>query len=254
MTQIAQATYRAGTHHPEMVESDGRRPSRHQRNISEREQWVSLIGGGACAIYGLTSRSSLSWIGLAAGASLLYRGWTGHCGVYDTLGVDTSKSHGVGVRAGRGRQVQRCVHVNRDRNEVYSSWRDLANLPKWMHHLESVQVLDDERSHWVARGPMGKQLSWDAEIITDRPGEVLAWQSLPGSQVHTAGSVHFTPPANGEGTELVVTLKYDPPGGATLAGLANLLRQGLEQELGEDLRRFKQMIEADGIAAADQRP
>src|SRR5690606_28484851 len=107
-------------------------------------------------------------------------------------------------------------------------------------HLVSVTPLDEKRSHWVARAMMGQTLEWDAEIITDRAGDVIAWRSLPDSEVDTAGSVHFSAPASGHGTDLTVEIKYDPPGGKAVAKLAGLAGMGLEQELTEDLRAFKQ--------------
>jgi len=220
-------------------------------NVSRNEQWASLIGGGAVFLYGLRRGS---WLGMLAGGSLLYRGWTGHCMIYDQLGINTKDDHErPGVRAQHGRRVTWSIHINRDRQELYDFWRDFGNLPNVMSHLVSVRDIDNERSHWTARGPMGQTLEWDAEIIADKPGEMIAWQSLPGSQVDTAGSVHFREANNGEGTDLEVSLKYDPPGGTMVAQLAHLVGQGLEDDLQEDLRRFKQICETGEIATNAQR-
>lgn len=226
------------------------------QNISQPEQWVSLVAGGGLILYGLTRRS---WWGVAtilAGASLAHRGWSGHCTTYQMLGVSTASENlpYKGVRAQHGRKVKCTAHINRDPQELYAYWRDLQNLPNIMRHLESVTLIDAKRSRWVARGPMDRTLEWDAEIITDRPNEVIAWQSLPDSEVDTAGSVHFDKPTFGEGTAVTVTLKYDPPGGGLVAKLAYLLGQGLEQEVEEDLRVFKQLMEAGEIATAAQQP
>ncbi|MCG6155762.1 SRPBCC family protein [Rubinisphaera margarita] len=222
-------------------------------NVSRKEQWASLIGGGAVFLYGLRRGS---WLGMLTGGSLLYRGWTGHCMVYDQLGINTKEGHfdRPGVRAQHGRRVNWTLHINRDPQELYDFWRELSNLPNVMSHLVSVQSIDKERSRWTARGPMGQTLEWEAEIITDKPGEVIAWQSLPGSQVDTAGSVHFRKSATGQGTDLEVTLKYDPPGGNMVAQIAHLVGQGLEDDLQEDLRRFKQICESGEIATNAQRP
>jgi len=123
-----------------------------------------------------------------------------------------------------------------------------------MQHLVSVTIVDEKRSQWVASAPLGKTLQWEAEIITDKPGEVIAWQSLPGSQVDTAGSVHFKDSSTGAGTELVVSIMYNPPGGRIVTQIAHLLGQDLQAELNQDLRGFKQILEAGEIATNAMAP
>jgi len=221
-------------------------------NVGSRERWVSMLAGGGMVVCGLMQRSRWGAISLLTGASLLYRGITGHCAAYDTLGIDTAaqdRSH-RGVKGGHGRKVTWAIHINRDPRDLYDHWRNLENLPKMMRHLKSVQPLGERKTRWEAYAPLGQSLSWDAEIVTDRAGEVIAWQSLPGSQVDTAGSIHFKRAADGDGTDLTISLKYDPPGGQLVAKLAHLVGQGLEQEVDEDLQVFKQMIETGEVAAA----
>jgi uncharacterized membrane protein len=110
-----------------------------------------------------------------------------------------------------------------------------------------VHATDEKKSHWVAVGPWGTTLQWDAEIIGDRDGELIAWRSLPGGDIETAGSVHFRPDHAGRGTIIEVSLKYDPPGGKIAANLAEFLGRGLDNELEEDLRHFKQQMEAGEV-------
>jgi uncharacterized membrane protein len=123
-----------------------------------------------------------------------------------------------------------------------------------MNHLESVRVCDEKRSHWVAKGPLGVRVEWDAEIITERPNELIGWRSLPGSEVDTAGSVHFTPAPGGRGTEVRVVLKYDPPGGKVGATLAKLFGRSGSQEIQEDLRHFKEIMEAGEVPTTQGQP
>ncbi|MEX0702003.1 MAG: SRPBCC family protein [Planctomycetales bacterium] len=231
-------------------------PESRAVNVGDSERLWSLAAGGGLLVYGLFGRSLKSLAALAAGGALIHRGWSGRCMVYEQLGLNTAVEHHgrIGVRAQHGRKVTLSLHVDREPRELYDFWRRLENLPRVMRHLESVSKIDEDRSHWVARAPLGYTLEWDAEIITDGPGEIIAWRSLPGSQVDTAGSVRFERPAFGEGCELSLSLKYDPPGGKVVAALADLLGQGLEQELLEDLREFKQMMEAGEIATASPRP
>lgn len=219
-------------------------------NVGSHERWGSMLAGGGMVVCGLLQRSRWGAVSLLSGASLLYRGITGHCAVYDTLGIDTAVQDTChhGVRGCRGRKVTWSIHINRDPRDLYDHWRNLENLPKMMRHLKSVEPLGERKTRWEAYAPLGQSLSWDAEIVTDRAGEVIAWQSPPGSQVDTAGSVHFKRAASGDGTDLTVSLKYDPPGGQLVAKLAQLVGQGLEQEVDEDLRIFTKMIETDEVA------
>jgi uncharacterized membrane protein len=225
---------------------NGRRETHdREQNVGETERWISMLAGGGLVAFAL-ARSRLSGLLSAlAGAALVQRGLTGHCRMYDALGYDTAvEHHEFGVKARHGKKIVRSLHINRSREELYDFWRNLENLPQVMRHLESVTSHTDTKSRWIARGPFDARLEWDAEIKTDRRGEIIAWQSLPDSQVDTAGSVRFDKDASGQGTVLTVTLKYDPPGGRMVAELAHLLGQGLEEELDEDLREFKRTMES----------
>ena len=227
----------------------GHAPAHRSTNVGESERWYSMLGGGALALIGL-NRGSLSGMALAAiGAGFVYRGITGHCNLYEQLGINTAVPHAParGVRAQHGFKVEQTIHVNRSPEDLYQFWSNLENLPNVMRHVRSVRVLDDTRSHWVAEGPFDKTVEWDAEIINRRENELIAWRSVPGGDVDTAGSVHFNRDVGGNGTNLVVSMKYDPPGGKAGAILAGLLGRGLEQELNEDLQRFKQTMEAGEI-------
>ena len=181
---------------------------------------------------------------------LLSRGLTGHCQLYAALGVNTAV-HGraASVSAGRGFKVVQAVTINRPAEELYRFWRNFENLPRFMHHLESV-TSQGNRSHWVARVPAGLTVAWDAEIINEQPNSLIAWRSLEGSQVSTAGSVHFTKAAGDRGTEVRVTLKYDPPAGKLGALIARLFGADPSRQIDEDLRRFKQLTEAGTASTA----
>lgn len=154
----------------------------------------------------------------------------------------------------RGIRVQRTMTINCTPHEAYSTWRNLENLPKFMHYLQSVTTTDNGRSHWVVKGPAGMSVSWDAELIDDRPGELIRWRSLPGSQVDTHGSVSFSEVSNSRGTEVRVVLTYDPPAGQVRASIARLFGRSGEQEVREDLRRFKRFVETGEIPTTQGQP
>jgi len=224
-------------------------------NVHDVERWASVVAGGLAVVKGLTS-GSLFGLGLAAvGGGLLYRGLTGHCPMYAALDVNTAQRHNplASVGAGEGVKVNCTTTVNRSAEELYRLWRNLEALPRFMSHLVSVKN-EGNRSHWVARAPAGFNVEWDAEIINEEPGKLLAWRSLEGSQVGTAGSVHFMPAPGGRGTEVRVTLKYDPPGGKLGSWVAWLFGEEPRQQIEDDLRRFKQMAEAGEIATVAGQP
>ncbi|MBB5379282.1 putative membrane protein [Deinococcus metalli] len=123
-------------------------------------------------------------------------------------------------------------------DELYARWRDLASLPQLMTHLQRVEVLDERRSRWTVSAPTG-EVSWEAEITTDEPGQRLGWQSVPGATIDNAGEVQFRPAPGGRGTEVIVHLTYRPPGGTAGAVLARLAGEEPAQQLRDDLMRFK---------------
>jgi uncharacterized membrane protein len=221
-----------------------------RRNVGPTDRLISLGLGGCLTVAGLAGRK-IEPISLVAGGYLIYRGITGNCCVYQALGVGTDGPSGpeAVIPARGGVKVEHAVTVNRPPTEVYRFWRDLPRLPQFMEHLREVRETGGNRSHWVARGPMGMSVEWDAEIIEDRPNEVISWRSLPDSDVDTAGSVHFRAAPGGRGTEVRVSLKYDPPAGKLGAAVARLFGESPERQVQADLARFKSLLEAGEIAS-----
>lgn len=150
--------------------------------------------------------------------------------------------------------IKRVITIDAPAQELYRMWRNLEQLPTFMTHLESVRVLDDRRSHWVAKGPMGKQVEWDAEITEDLPGERIAWRSLEGADVDNSGSVTFQPATGKRGTVVAVELSYTPPAGKVGATVAKFTGQAPEKQILLDLMRLKQRLEAGEIARTEGQP
>ncbi len=150
--------------------------------------------------------------------------------------------------------VQKSVTLMKPVAEVYSFWRDFQNLPQIMTHLESVKVIDQRHSHWIARGPVNSRIEWDAEIIDERENEFLVWRSCAGADVENRGSVQFTSALNGEATELIVAIDYAPPAGRVGAAFAKLFGEEPEQQVREDLRHFKALMETGEIPTIDGQP
>lgn len=218
-----------------------RRRHQDQRNISEDERLVSLLAGGACLGIGAAKRG---WLGvgfLAAGASLIYRAVSGHCYTYQMLGIDTA-SHQKGVRPQQGVRVTKTLRIDRPREEVASYWGELPSLPKIMRHLERVDQLEGNRSHWVAK-VLGLKFEWDAETTAYVENREIRFRSLPGGDIDTEGSVRFEDDPRG-GTTLRVEMSYDPPAGAIGDKIGHWIGGDLESQIDEDLNRFKSALES----------
>ena len=153
-----------------------------------------------------------------------------------------------GIRAKAG------ITVNRTAEEAYSLWRDFSRLPEFMTHLDSVSVQDDRRSHWTAVGPAGTSVGWDAVVVEDIPGELVAWRSVEGADVPNSGSVRFRPAPGGRGTEVRVEIAYDPPAGALGRTVAKLFGKEPQQQVEDDLRRFKQVLETGEVVRSEGSP
>ena len=151
-------------------------------------------------------------------------------------------------------QARTAVTIKRPVEEVYAFWRDFTNLPSFMNHLQSVEPTGGGRTHWTASAPAGATVDWEAEITEDRPNERIAWASLEGSKVENSGLVTFTPAPRGDGTEVRVELSYDPPGGALGKVVAKLFGEEPQQQISDDLRRLKQVLETGEVVLSEGSP
>lgn len=223
-------------------------PGERNVNVGALERRLSTIGGGALVLYGLSRRSLGGLLLALAGGNLVYRGTTGHCTVYNALGVSTA-AQAPGLQAGAPSiHVEKTVTVNRPVAEVYCCWREFENLPRFMKHLESVEITGPGRSHWVAKAPLSTRVEWDAEVINDQENRLIAWRSLGDTAVSNAGMVRFEEAPGGRGTQVHVMLEYNPPAGVIGATFAKLFGEEPSRQVDEDLQRFKQMLEAGEIA------
>ena len=234
---------------------------RPEINVGRTERTISAVAGGALALAGLRMRSLPGLLMAALGGGLAYRGVTGHCHAYRALGVNTADEDDA--RPGpaspeeyfeRGIHVEQSMTVERTPWDLYSFWRNFENLAQFLHHVESVKVLDEKRSHWVVRAPAGTTVEWDAEIINDEPNSLIAWRSLENANVDNAGSVRFVPGPEGRGTEVRVVIDYIPPGGRVGKWVATLFGKNPSHQIREDLRRFKRLMETGEIPTVEGQP
>jgi uncharacterized membrane protein len=226
-------------------------------NIGKNERYLSLVGAFALLAIALKRRDLVSLALVLMSSKLFYRGITGHSYVNEWLGrnpaVETNPAR-VSVPHQQGIHVVQSVTIRRSPEELYQFWRNLENLPRFMEHVESVEVYGNGRSHWRVKAPLGMNVEWDAEIITDLPNEVIGWRSLEDSQIANAGSVRFAPAYGNNGTEMRVTLEYAPPAGKLGHVVATLLGENPQQQVRTDLLRLKQLMEVGQIASTEGQP
>jgi uncharacterized membrane protein len=204
--------------------------------MREIRPWAAISTGAALAVFG-ASRKSWSGTALAAaGGALVFQG--------------LRESHNIA----RPIHVQCSFTIYKPIEEIYTFWRNFENLPRFMRHLHSVQNTGEGRSHWEARAPLGMSIGWDAEILEERGNDYILWRSLPGGSVEHRGSVQFRNAPFAGGTEIIVSLDYRPPAGKAGALFAKLFGTNPEHQVREDLRRFKQLMEAGEIPTTEGQP
>lgn len=257
-----------------------------QMNVGQTERQLSVAAGAALLIYALINRSRASWITAPLGAALIWRGQTGHCPVYDAMNINTAQSqngwqgNGSGQSYMRGQsnggvqqipiqqqgqqqqsnqpqgsiEIKRSVTINKAPQELYTFWRKLENLPRFMHHLERVEEQSEKSSHWHAKIAGGIPVEWNAEITEDTPGQRIAWRTKPDSQVQQVGVVEFRANTGGRGTIVDVEIRYTPPGGIIGETFGRLLNGVTAEQVKNDISRFKSLMETGEIPTTEGQP
>jgi uncharacterized membrane protein len=220
------------------------------RNVGSTERLGSAIGGGLLALYGLRRGDGLGVVLGALGVAALQRGITGHCQVFGALGISTADADAHP----RPVILKSSVTVAADSRRLYELWRDPDNLPRFMSFLDSVEPLSDTVARWHLRAPLGRSVSFDAEIIAEAEGGYIAWQSTETSRLVHEGEVRFREAPGNRGTEVDLLLHFHPPAGALGSALASLLDDAAEMKLRADLKRFKQWVETGEVATTEGQP
>ena len=192
-----------------------------EADLRNAQRWLALVAIGAIATYAFRSHRR---------------------------GSDTRTQLG----GSRGILVDEAITISRPLADVYQFWRRFEEFPRFMTHLVSVTRRDGDLSHWMAKGPAGMTVAWTARIINDMENELIAWQSVEGSTVATAGSVRFA--SDIRGTAVRVRLQYNPPAGKAGAAIAWLFGEEPRLQVREDLRRVKQLMETGEIATTEGQP
>jgi uncharacterized membrane protein len=227
--------------------SNDRAQESQSENMTDLERWGSLIGGGALVLMGLKERSLRGALTALVGGSLAYHGAKGQKSFKDTVGqaVDSDKR----IR------VEKTVTIfNKSPEELYKFWRNLENLPTFMKHLKSVREIDRTSSHWIANAPMDTEVEWDADIVSEQENQLIAWASVEGADIDNSGFVRFQKAPQGRGTEVKVVIEYNPPAGNVGNAIAKLFGESPNQQIGDELRRFKMLVESGEISTTEGQP
>ncbi len=215
--------------------------------VNDTERWSSIIGGSALVLMGLSQRSLRGVLMAVAGGGLAYHGATSQKSLSDKVADQVGLNQAI--------RVEKSVTIiNKTPAELYKFWRNFENLPKFMNHLKSVQILDNNRSLWVANTPIGAEVKWNAEIVTDQENEFISWISMEDADIENSGFVRFKSAPAGRGTEVKVVLEYNPPGGTFGAAIAKLFGEEPEQQIGDELRNLKMLMETGEIATTTGQP
>jgi uncharacterized membrane protein len=217
--------------------------SSFQVNLGFVERWLSVALGAVMVGMGLARGRLPGLLAALGGGYLFYRGSTGRCAVYKMLGLEPASAIGLEVRGQ--------VSVARNLRDSYAFWKDFTNLPRFMRHLARVEVSTPGWSHWVVRLPAGIELDWHAVIVEDQPEKRIVWRSIPESMMVTTGEVRFAPAPGDQGTEVHVTIHYQPPAGLFGETAARLVRSATARQLQEDLGQFKRLIETGENSSAE---
>jgi uncharacterized membrane protein len=244
-----QREYRAG---------DSTRTDRNKQNVGNGERALSVVAGTILGLLGLDRRGATGFLIAGAGGALALRGITGRSPVYRALGVDTTRANARRYtrEADAGVHVVTSYLINESPEALYSFWRNFENLPRFMSHLESVRRIDEHRSHWIAKAPAiyGGTVEWDAEITAETPNARIAWCSLPGGDVQHRGSIEFERALGDRGTKIRVDLRYHSPAGKLGRWIAKIFGEEPDQQIHDDLRNFKRLMEVGEILTTAGQP
>jgi uncharacterized membrane protein len=200
-----------------------------QRSWSPAARTLSSVGGGLLTLYGLTRHGIAKPVLTTAGLALTTRGLTN---------LDTRTLLGMGEH---GIRVNKTISIDAPIDEVYRFWHDFEHFPRFMNHVEEITAQGDV-SHWRVAGPAGSSVEFQSHITRDIPNEIIAWETLPGSDVHHSGFVRFDENRDGS-TRVTVQMEYLPPAGAVGHAVAQLFGDDPRQAMHEDLLRLKSLLE-----------
>jgi uncharacterized membrane protein len=223
--------------------------SRIHPELTTAERVGLGLAGGFLTLYGLRRHNMFGLGVVAVGAAMLYRTWTGNSAIGALFGRTAREQMAPPWR--RPVRAEKSIYIAVPCEEVYAFWRNFENLPRFVKHLVAVKMCDLTTSRWIAKGPAGRQIEWEAEVVSEEICEHISWESLPGSDVPNKGTVRFCSASDDKGTMVHVSLEYLPPAGVFGAALARFYGEEPQIQLEEDLGRLKAVLERTEVPAPE---
>jgi uncharacterized membrane protein len=220
-------------------------------SLNQIEQLALVTLGGGLVTRGLQRRSLGGTVLALAGGALMYQVIKTNPQFAQAVGLRSAKQSGVPVDA---LEIRRSITIGASADELYHVWRAPETLPRIMQHVAAVTIIDTNRAHWVLHAPLGQTLEWDTQVVEDRPGEYVGWESLPGAQLASAGSIRFRSAPGGRGTEVTLDVRFDPPAGALGEAVMKFLSAVPKALVGKALRQFKSLAETGEIPTTKHQP
>ena len=224
---------------PALQPSSSTMSQQTQRNWSPATRLLSGVGGSLLTLYGLTRRGVAKPVLSTAGLVLTARGVT-NLDTRSLLGLSTGEN---GIR------VNKAINIFAPIDEVYKFWRNFENFPLFMNHVKDISIQNDI-SNWKVAGPVGSTVEFQSRITQDIPNDTIAWETLPDSQVRSAGIVRFDENRDGS-TRVSVQMSYLPPAGVAGHAVAQLFGVDPRQAMHHDLIRLKTLLE-EGKTSTDE--
>ena len=207
-------------------------------------QLAPLVVGGALAAFGI-KRGGWVGYGLAlAGLGVMQQAFSGKPDIAQWAGIGADHDS-------RAVTVSHTVTINKPAAELYRFWRNFSNLPRFMNHIERIEIIDDKRSHWHVKAPAGLRVEWQAEVTDEQENRRIAWRAVENSDVPNWGHVEFREAPGGRGTEVHAVIRYEPPAGALGRAIAKILGEEPQVQMREDLNRFKRLMETGDASTGD---
>jgi len=229
--------------------------SDRRTNVGELERIASAAVGGWLVYYAVRKRSLSSVVSGVIGADLLYRGISGHCGLYEATGLSTANTGKSGIEiSADSPSVEKSITIGRSRDELYDFWRNDQNLARIHGHFAEVTPVDHKTTHWRAKVPLRQSFEWDSVLTVEEPGEQISWMSLPGTHFPNEGTITFRPAPGGRGTEVKLTQRFEPPLSPVSSAIAKVFRFLPAAITDKALRRFKSLVETGEIPTLAHNP
>jgi uncharacterized membrane protein len=230
-------------------------------NVPHNERLLSALGGGLAVVWGLSHHSVGGKLAAALGSALIYRGVSGHCHVYEALGIDRAHDHSAlahggharvdepvaltgRARAARSFDVLRSVTVQRSAEAVFRAWRDPETFAQAMSHFASHTTLDAGRTRWTLEDPIGGEHSWVTEIVAEQPGKLIRWQTVQSAPLVKNLTLELRPAPGNRGTEMTLHLRLEPPRGVLGSALVKLFGKAPAWIIDRALFNVKSLLEA----------